>query len=107
MEGFENGQSANQIWKESNTTLSFRDWIQREKDRGRFLPNKMLLGVDIDNNSITGDSNDVDSIINDALGMNNNVRKHSTFFGLSKTVFIVSGLLIGSAFLYNVYRNKK
>ena len=38
-------KSANQLWKESNTTLSFKDWLDREKQKGRFIPNKKF-GLD-------------------------------------------------------------
>ena len=33
-------KSANQLWKESNTSLSFKDWIEREKEKGIFILNK-------------------------------------------------------------------
>ena len=29
-------KSANQLWKESNTSLSFKDWLDREKEKGKF-----------------------------------------------------------------------
>ncbi len=32
-------KSANQLYKESGTTLSFRDWIEREKSKGIHIPN--------------------------------------------------------------------
>ena len=32
-------KSANQLYKESGTTLSFRDWIEREKSKGLHIPN--------------------------------------------------------------------
>ena len=33
-------KSPNRLWRESGTTLSFADWIQREKDKNNFLVNK-------------------------------------------------------------------
>ena len=38
-------KSANQLWKESNTTLSFKDWLDREKEKGKFIPNKKLITI--------------------------------------------------------------
>jgi hypothetical protein len=32
-------KSANQLYKESGTTLSFKDWIEREKSKGVHIPN--------------------------------------------------------------------
>jgi ABC-type phosphate transport system substrate-binding protein len=32
-------KSANQLYKESGTTLSFKDWIEREKSKGIHIPN--------------------------------------------------------------------
>lgn len=52
MENIDLGKSANQIWRESGSTLSFKSWLQREKDKGRFLPNKQLIEF----NSIEGDA---------------------------------------------------
>jgi hypothetical protein len=38
-------KSANQLWRESGTSLSFKDWIQREKDKGVQIKNKLLENV--------------------------------------------------------------
>lgn len=31
--------SANKLYKESGTTLSFKEWLDREKAKGKFIPN--------------------------------------------------------------------
>lgn len=31
--------SANKLYKESGTTLSFKEWLEREKAKGKFIPN--------------------------------------------------------------------
>ena len=31
--------SANKLYKESGTTLSFKEWLEREKGKGKFIPN--------------------------------------------------------------------
>lgn len=32
-------ESANQLYRNSGTTLSFKDWLEREKNKGVFIPN--------------------------------------------------------------------
>ena len=53
MEVVRNDKSANQLWKESGTSLSFANWLQREKDKGNFVPNKSVV---LDTNEIVADS---------------------------------------------------
>lgn len=31
--------SANAMYKQSGSTLSFKDWLEREKSKGKFIPN--------------------------------------------------------------------
>jgi len=31
--------SANAMYKQSGSTLSFKDWLEREKNKGKFIPN--------------------------------------------------------------------
>lgn len=35
-------KTANQLYKESGTSLSFAEWIAREKDKGLFIKNQLL-----------------------------------------------------------------
>jgi hypothetical protein len=119
MEALENGKSANQIWKECGTTLSFKDWIQREKDKGRFLPNRLLQGSSIsvdDNLNVGGDSvatgNDrVDQLINNVLDgspqMRTDTKKSNEILGLNKWVLILSATIVIGAVAYKIYQNKK
>lgn len=94
-------KSANQIWKESGTTLKFSDWIEREKAKGAFIPNKMVadttalirknLGL------VAKDSSYVVSPKNDNL-----------FLGLNKWVLLSSLVVISGAIAYSIYiKNKK
>ena len=95
-------KSANQLWKESNTTLSFKDWLDREKEKGKFIPNKKFKAVD----SLGLDSNKFE----DALGITKkNVYKRDTnkFLGLNKWLLISSVLVIGGAIAYKVYKKNK
>ena len=119
MEALENGKSANQIWKECGTTLSFKDWIQREKDKGRFLPNRLLQGSSIsvdDNLNIGGEAvstgnNVVDELINNVLEgrteKSTSTKKSDDILGLNKWVLILSATIIVGAVAYKIYQNKK
>jgi hypothetical protein len=35
--------SANKIYKESGSSLPFKDWLEREKNKGKFIPNAQAL----------------------------------------------------------------
>lgn len=94
------GQSANKLWKESGTTLSFKDWIQREKDKGVIIPNTMV-------ESVTKD-------IRDSLGIDVPVPASKTLdknknlvLGLNKWVLISSLVIIGGAIGYSIYKKRK
>lgn len=96
MEQIENGKSANQIWKESGTTLSFADWIQREKDKGRFLPNQIVAEV-------------ADNIKN-SLGIVSETKVVDTstkVVGLNKWIIVASIAIIGGAIAYTIVKKKK
>ena len=104
-------KSPNKIWRESGTSLSFADWIQREKDKGAFLTNKKFENFA-----------NVDGEIDDAtwleqvkkqnridLGIDkiDDKPKDNTFLGLNKTVLLLSGLIIIGAIGYKIYQKRK
>lgn len=119
MEALENGKSANQIWKECGTTLSFKDWIQREKDKGRFLPNRLLEGssisvddnLNVGGNAVSTGNDSVDELINNVLEGNPQMRtttkNTNEILGLNKWVLILSATIIVGAVAYKIYQNKK
>ena len=96
----DSGQSANKLWKESGTTLSFKDWIQREKDKGMLIPNKIV--------------EETTQAIKDPLGIDQptpepislNATKNS-ILGLNKWVLISSLVIIGGAIGYSIYKKRK
>jgi hypothetical protein len=114
-------KSANQLWKESNSTLSFKDWLEREKNKGIFIPNRKFLnanGIDttqVDKVLEEANTKAVDSILDtkkfeDALGMTkkNVVNKdRNKFIGLNKWLLISSLVVIGGAIAYKIYNKKK
>lgn len=109
-------KSANQLWKESNTSLSFKEWIEREKSKGIFIPNKKFIafnGVDLESPLNTNVIKDTLNIgkerFEKELGINKKpvVRAKNKVFGLNKGLLIASGLIVVSAIGYKLYQNRK
>jgi hypothetical protein len=115
-------KSANQLWKESKTTLSFKDWLEREKDKGIFIPNRKFLNANgINSTKIDTILDEANTKAVDSLGLNStkfedvlgitkkNVvnRNSNKFIGLNKTLLISSLVLIGGAIAYKIYNKNK
>lgn len=107
-----NIKSPNRLWRESGTSLSFADWIQREKDKGAYLVNKKFENFA----NVEGEENDdtwLEQIKNQAridLGIDKTVdpnKKDNTFVGLNKTLLALSGLIIIGAIGYKIYQKRK
>ena len=109
----EQGKSPNRLWKESGTSLSFAEWIQREKDKGVFLPNKKFENFSNADGATTSPEEFIKDSITKAkveLGIEqpkNLNRKDNTVLGLNKTVLIVSAAIILGAIAYKIYQNRK
>lgn len=110
-------KSKNQLWKESGTSLNFKDWLERETMKGTIPPKEHLL-------SVTGENNALDTTkIEDSLGINNNDKfekilginqnvnnsslNKNSFLGLNKWILLSSVLLISGAVVYKFYTKKK
>jgi hypothetical protein len=114
-------KSANQLWKESNTSLSFKDWLDREKEKGRFIPNKKFKGVDgIDTTKLDKVLEDANEKAVDSLGLNSNKfedilgitkrnddKDKNKFIGLNKWLIVSSLVVIGGAVAYKIYNKNK
>jgi hypothetical protein len=115
-------KSANQLWKESNTSLSFKDWLDREKEKGKFIPNKKFKGIDgIDTTQLEKVLEEANAKAIDTIGLDsdkferqirikNNIgisRNENKFIGLNKWLLITSLVLIGGAVVYKIYYKKK
>jgi len=105
-------KSPNKLWRESGSSLSFADWIQREKDKGAFLTNKKFENF-ADSDGEIDDltwleqvkaQNRLDLGIDKIIDPN---KKDRTFLGLSKPVLIISGLIILGAIGYKIYQKRK
>jgi len=104
-------KSPNKLWRESGTTLSFADWIQREKDKNNFLVNKKFENFA----NIQGEPNDATWLESakqeskDFFGIDkpSQPKKDNTFIGLNKGVILISVLLIAGAIGYKIYQKRK
>jgi hypothetical protein len=106
-------KSPNRLWRESGTSLSFADWIQREKDKGAFLANKKFDNFSNVNGFIDNDTwiEQLKSQARINLGIDKVVsdkkKKDNTFVGLNKNILILSGIIIIGAIGYKIYQNRK
>jgi hypothetical protein len=104
-------KSPNRLWRDSGTSLSFADWIQREKDKNNFLINKKFENFA----NVQGESNDTDWLESakqesrDFFGIDKSLdkKKDNTFIGLNKGVILISVLLIAGAIGYKIYQKRK
>ena len=85
-------KSANQLWKESGTSLSFADWIEREKDKGTSIANKLLEDI-VTPFQVKTETD------------NNTLKISKTFLGMPDWVLIVGVAIISGAIYYKY--NKK
>jgi hypothetical protein len=106
-------KSPNRLWRDSGTSLSFADWIQREKEKGAFMKNKKFENFSNVNGLQTPQEFIQDSIekAKNELGINAPVndpnKKDNTFVGLNKGVLIISALIVLGAIGYKIYQKRK
>ncbi len=88
--------SANQQYKLSGSTLPFKDWLNREKEKGEVIPKSGVTDVI------------QDAIETDMLGKKEKEEsnKSKTILGLSKPILILSALVIVGAVAYKYYYKK-
>jgi hypothetical protein len=105
MEVVRTDKSANQLWKESGTSLSFAQWLQREKDKGNFIPNKSVV---FDTEQIVADSTaTIRNVLNLEKPEVGKEKDDNTIFGLNKWLLLMSLAIVGGAVAYNIYQKKK
>ncbi len=88
--------SANQQYKLSGSTLPFKDWLNREKEKGEVIPKSGVTDVI------------QDAIETDMLGKQEKEEsnKSKTILGLSKPILMLSALVIVGAVAYKYYYKK-
>ena len=105
-------KSPNKLWRESGTSLSFADWIQREKDKNNFLINKKFENFA----NVDGETDDaiwLQDSMNESrkvLGIDvhkDEKKKDNTFVGLNKGILLLSALIIVGAIGYKFYKKNK
>ena len=105
-------KSANKRWKESGTTLSFKEWIERENTKevpdsmGSFIP---FIGDSAASSAINDTIKAAQQDIKVSSGYVDTASK-DTVFGLDKRILIFSGILIASSlgfYFYTKIKNKK
>lgn len=99
-------KSANKRWKESGTTLSFKEWIERENQK-----KDSFLSFDSNVPAPTHISETAQQILDDqkrsieqTIGLKNPyTATNATVFGLDRKVLVFSGLLVAASIGYLVY----
>lgn len=87
--------SANKLWKQSGSNLTFKDWLEREKAKGEFIPN--IQAQEEFNNA---DGNEDTSITGDEDLFKNKVEVGSI---IGKNILIIGVVAIGAYLLYKTY----
>jgi hypothetical protein len=93
-------KSANKRWKESGTSLSFKEWIDRENKKeepqGNFLPFESNIEQTI-KETIASENDE---------GLKNTSKGNKTF-GLDNRILIFSGILIAGSLGMYFYKKLK
>ena len=89
--------SANQQYKLSGSVLPFKDWINREKEKGEVIPKSGVTDV-------IQDAIETDMINKQEKEESN---KSKTILGLSKPILMLSALVIVGAVAYKYYYKNK
>jgi hypothetical protein len=92
-------KSANQLYKESGSSLPFKQWVEREKDKGTFM---YANGLQSKLNTIIADN--IDSSTTEVEQPK--VPKNQ-IFGINKFVVLGLGLVVVAAIGYSFFTKKK
>jgi hypothetical protein len=86
-------KTANQLYKESGTTLSFKEWLEREKAKGTEMRNAQIEAAL--------------ERLRDGLLPEEETTSTNTFYGLDKRVWVFGAVIIGGAIAYTIYKSRK
>ena len=95
--------SANQQYKLSGSTLPFKDWLNREKQKGEVIPKSGVSDVLEDALLLEDYSSSGVDPIKEPKSIE---YKKSTVLGLSKPILMLSVLVIVGAVAYKYYYKK-
>jgi len=90
-------KSMNKLWKESGTTLTFKQWLDRENNKK----------VETKENFLPFNAEDVIEKKLEIKTPNTNIPNKKKVLGLDKGVVIFSGVLIAASIGYYVYTKIK
>ena len=104
-------KSANKKWKESGSTLTFKEWIDRENKKkdsrqSNFLPFDSGVDVNASQSQINDSIRQQIQNSEDLAGVTYQEDK-TKFLGLDKTTFLFAGLLIAGSLGYFFYKRAK
>jgi hypothetical protein len=96
-------KSYNQRWKESGTTLTYKEWRRREDEKMA-----SFSGIPRPSDSLKNDPSYQKTIttLTKASGYQTEI-SDNTIFGINKYVVYLGGLLIVGAIAYKIYSKKK
>jgi hypothetical protein len=93
-------KSWNQLYKESGTTLSYKEWRRREDDKMASFDGIKAPSI-TDSPSYIKFKGDVEK----ATNYKSDLSKGKTF-GIPNYLFYISGLVVIGAIAYKIYKNK-
>jgi hypothetical protein len=103
-------KSANKKWKESGSTLTFKEWIDRENKKNESSEQSTFIPFDgvpaPDTSSINDTLRQAQDEILVASGYKTQPSK-TTVFGLDKNILIFSGILLVSSIVVYFYLKSK
>jgi hypothetical protein len=104
-------KSANKRWKESGSTLTFKEWIDRENKKnqqfdGNFIPFQSDTKNAVGSDSIKATIDKAKQDLIDASGYKVETDKNSVL-GLNKGVLVFSTLLIVGSLSFYFYQKYK
>jgi hypothetical protein len=99
-------KTANQKWRESGSTLTFKEWIDRENQKKGSTENFLSFdSIDVKSDFSDTIKNEI-NVFEDDYPIKNKVDK-GKFLGLDTTTLIVSTILIVSSVGYYLSKRKK
>jgi len=92
-------KSANQLYRESGSSLPFKDWLAREKNKGTFM---YANGLQSKINEVIAAN-----VQEQSQGKEPNKLPDNKIFGLNKYAVITLGLVVVAAIGYSIYNKRK
>jgi len=103
-------KSANKKWKESGSTLTFKQWIERENKKKDSIQSNFLP---FDSASVSETQSQITDSIRQQIQNSEDLRSgvyqedKTKFLGLNKSIFLFAGLLVFGSIGYFFYKRAK